>query len=868
MLSGIFVLPGLAYSMTGPSAWLAFLVAGVSVLPAAMSKAELATAMPASGGTYIYLNRAFGPLAGTISGLGLWMSLLLKSAFALVGFAAYLWVVAPHVNIKLAALSLLVGITLLNIMGVSKVSKAQLVVVSISIAGLAGLMVMSGHFQQAEYVADPFRLGAGGFFAAAGFVFMSYSGVTKVAAMAEEIKNPERNLPLAMFIALFIAAVLYGSVTYILVAVVPPEDLAGSPNPIYSLAFIVGGETIANAAVGLAILTMTAMAAAGLLASSRFPFAMSRDKLLPDSLSDINQKFKTPVVGILVTATVMALAILFLDIGPIAKLASAFKIIIFMAVNLALIVLRESRVEWYKPRYRSPWYPWVQIFGLVTEFALLLTLGVGPTVAVLAIVVLGAGIFYFYGARRTPHRGVMPRLRNRRELIEEAYKPDTLELRRVAAEETPDVLVAVDASVRSPEMLAEVGIALSGGHVVRALHVTEVPEQILELDAYEEELAVTSLRRRIEAMGAERSHEVVFDAVVTHDRTATVHRAASESGPEWTVLEWSGRRRRDLLLRNPQQWLHRHLPCNVALYHDYGVRYIREILVYPEPGPDDALVLQTAEHLAETYNASLTFARFVTTSATDASLQSERRYLDQVRELCTRPSDVRIIRGKRFEDAMAATSAGYDLLVMGSPSERGLSAMLGTAKDILTEMAGCSVLRLSTPHDAVHTPLDISTSHSQFDLMSALNHGCVQLKANLDTKTQAFATFADAFGSDLKMNADSISSALWTRERTQNTSVGYGVALPHATMPGLESTQLGIFTLDSAMDYQAIDGAPVDVFIVSLGPPKDRRSHLLLLATISKLILHTDLLQDLRSASSAADVENALKTGLSVLDGG
>ena len=88
--SGLFVLPGIAVGYTGPSVWLAYLAAGLCVLPAALSKAELATAMPESGGTYVYIDRTFGPLAGTIAGLGLWLSLLLKSAFALVGFGAYL----------------------------------------------------------------------------------------------------------------------------------------------------------------------------------------------------------------------------------------------------------------------------------------------------------------------------------------------------------------------------------------------------------------------------------------------------------------------------------------------------------------------------------------------------------------------------------------------------------------------------------------------------------------------------------------------------------------------------------------------------------------------------------------------------------
>ncbi|HIK63202.1 MAG TPA: amino acid permease, partial [Flavobacteriales bacterium] len=88
--SGIFVLPGLAAAKTGPSVWLAYLIAAICILPAALSKSELATAMPTSGGAYVYIERAFGPLFGTISGIGLWLSLLLKSSFALIGLGAYL----------------------------------------------------------------------------------------------------------------------------------------------------------------------------------------------------------------------------------------------------------------------------------------------------------------------------------------------------------------------------------------------------------------------------------------------------------------------------------------------------------------------------------------------------------------------------------------------------------------------------------------------------------------------------------------------------------------------------------------------------------------------------------------------------------
>ena len=195
--SGIFVLPGLASSITGPSVWLAYLLGAICVLPAALSKSELATAMPSSGGTYVYIERAFGPLFGTISGIGLWLSLLLKSSFALIGLSAYLSVLIKidSTIAQLVAIGFLILILLLNIFGVKKVGKVQLLIVSISLVGLGVLFFIGFPRINPDFLTPFISEGNAGLISAVAFVYISYSGVIKVAAIAGEIKNPSKNLP-------------------------------------------------------------------------------------------------------------------------------------------------------------------------------------------------------------------------------------------------------------------------------------------------------------------------------------------------------------------------------------------------------------------------------------------------------------------------------------------------------------------------------------------------------------------------------------------------------------------------------------------------------------------------------------------------
>jgi APA family basic amino acid/polyamine antiporter len=151
------------------------------------------------------------------------------------------------------------------------------------------------------------------------------------------------------------------------------------------------------------VLTLLSMANSGVLASSRFPFAMARDKMLPGFLGSVNAKFMTPVYSIIVTAFVIGLAIIYLDVEKIAKLASAFKVLMFISVNLAVIVLRETNAQWYNPSYKSPFYPYVQVFGVISGIVLLAYLGLNaPCFLFLAPLCLWVCYFFILWKKNQP----------------------------------------------------------------------------------------------------------------------------------------------------------------------------------------------------------------------------------------------------------------------------------------------------------------------------------------------------------------------------------------------------------------------------------------------------------------------------------
>jgi len=394
--SGLFILPALAFKQTGPAVIFSYVLAGILVIPSMLAKAELATAMPKAGGDYFFIERSMGAAAGTLGGIAAWLSLSLKSAFALLGIGIFALLINPNITetqIKLIAVGCCGFFMLVNLIGAKPTGRLQVFLV----LGLIGILVFyilrgSLSLQPQRYV--PFMpFGLGSIFTTAGLVFISYGGLTKIASVAEEVKNPGRNIPLGMFLAFGIVMILYVLVVFTTVGLLDPGELDVSLTPISDGATVfmgtAGGVILAIAA----LLAFISTANAGILAASRNPLAMSRDQLLPQFLGKVKPGFKTPYNSILFTGAFMITIILFLNLENLVKAASTMKILLFAFVNLSVIIMRESKIRNYQPKFKSPLYPWIQILGTIGYGFLLLEMGRTPLLITGGFV--GCGLLWY-----------------------------------------------------------------------------------------------------------------------------------------------------------------------------------------------------------------------------------------------------------------------------------------------------------------------------------------------------------------------------------------------------------------------------------------------------------------------------------------
>ncbi len=414
---GIFVLPGVvAATAAGPGIILAFAIAAVACACNALCFAELAAMIPVSGSAYAYGYATFGELFAWLIGWDLILQYLVAAVMVATGWSAYfinlvtmLGIRVPHAllaspwdrqpgvfNVPAAAIVLI--LTGLVIIGIKESSRINMVIVVVKIGVLLLFIgAAAGHVDPSRW--QPFMpFGFRGVLKAAAVVFLAYLGFDAVSTASEEARRPQRDVPIGIIGSLGVASILYIAVSAIMTGVVPYADLAVADPAAAVLNAL--GKPWASAIISVGALSgITTVLLVLILSQPRILLSMSRDRLLPPTLSRVHRRFRTPYIASLLTGSIVAVAAGLTPLDVSAELTSLGALFAFVAVSLAVIVLRATRPELRRP-FRVPLSPIVPAFGALICIYLGSSLSGMTHVRFLGWLTAGIVVYFLYGYRK------------------------------------------------------------------------------------------------------------------------------------------------------------------------------------------------------------------------------------------------------------------------------------------------------------------------------------------------------------------------------------------------------------------------------------------------------------------------------------
>jgi APA family basic amino acid/polyamine antiporter len=399
--AGIFVLTGLAADIAGPAAILVFALNGVVTAFTALSYAELASAIPKSGGGYAFVREVFADLPSFVMGWMLWFAYMIAGTLYALGFAPNFLellhvyeVVAPPGDIGAVAIPLLpfavspqVGLAFLavlllvtvNLVSTAASGSLETVFTAVKVSILVvfvGFGLVSPMFAPAAEFQPLFPVGEGPFavLPAMGLTFIAFEGYDLITTVTEEVENPRENIPRAIFISLAVTLVVYLAVVTVAVGTLGAAGLAEAGEAGIAQAatafmptFPVIGQGGAVIVFGAVFSTLTALNAV-VIASSRVGFAMGREGQLPARVGQIHHRFGTPFFAIVASSVVMLVAVV-LPTQSAGNMSSLFFLLSFVVVNGAVIKLRRERPDMNRP-YEIPFYPVPPVLGILLNLSL------------------------------------------------------------------------------------------------------------------------------------------------------------------------------------------------------------------------------------------------------------------------------------------------------------------------------------------------------------------------------------------------------------------------------------------------------------------------------------------------------------------
>jgi amino acid transporter len=686
--AGIFVLTGIAAGVSGPASILAFALNGAVTLLTAFAYAELASAIPRAGGGYSFVRLAFPGAMGFVSGWMLWFAYTVACSLYALGFAGYFWEVfhkyLPGLTgglfgfageyLPIAMVTILVGVVFLrlNIRGAqvtglaeNALTIAKLVVLGIFIA--YGLRKIFGAPAEAVSSFTPFYpLGAGGVVVAMGLTFIAFEGYDLIATVAEEIKEPEKNIPRATFIALAVTITMYLLILFVSLGAITVDGISsweflgkyGETAIVRAAEQFMPAFGVAVIVLGGLLSTMSALNAT-ILAASRVVFSMARDRWLPKRISHIDPERRTPRSAIVVTGVILLVMAVSLPIETVGSAASLIFLLTFALVNLSVIALRRKAPE-IERKYKVPFYPLTPILGIVLNVFLALYQFTFQPIAWYVTggwVVLGLLLYYSYSDK-----------------LADDFEPQVLVPSRRADEpRAEDSVMVVLHNPDFVETLLDFAIPVAElrGRRLVATTVVEVPQQLPIHEGMRFAHHRETLLRAAQQYGKQRGIQIDTDLVIAHQVDKGIFAAAGRHHADVMVMAWKGYcNTRERIFGETADNVIRYAPCDLMMFKIAGAEF-RTCLFPTAGGPNAQLAADLLNALAKTFNMEVTTGYVVPPDADEEQRHAARSWIDKT--LAHMQVDVPVkrtlIEAESVAGGLAKASRDFDLVVIGAAKE-------------------------------------------------------------------------------------------------------------------------------------------------------------------------------------------------------
>lgn len=692
--SGIFILTGHAAGVAGPASILAVIIAGILSFSIALNYSELATTYPETGGAMTYVREAWGKgllsfLVGSMDSI----SSTFYCALSAVGFAYSLSVFIPGLPIVPVSIGAIMIFTILNILGVTKIGKIQLVmggilVIAFTVYIIAGFTSPNGFSVERLipdgriFIGDSLWDNLVNTLRTIALIYALYVGFEVIADDAEEVKNPNKNIPLAIIISLVVITLVYALVSVVALGTVPWNELAGSETAL--------SDTIAKFLPGFGVVMIGFAGMVGaltsinssMLSATRETFTLSRDGAWPQILQRLNSA-RVPFMAIIFIGVLSSLITGIGLVNFLSYITSAGYLFVLFCSNISMLFLRKKYPFILRP-FKAPLFPLTPILASVTCLVVILFSEINAILFMVGILVLLA--FYYYGrigfqAYKEAHtRSLSP---GRWRLMVPFYNTGGL-----------------DNVIKIGTLLAEAEQDLN-------MCLLSVIPKTAQVDTGLNDQFFENIRQRRKLILEKFIHYAVernvplYTKMVADDSLARgiINEIKNDNNVKLLLLKWpEDSAARESYIKAVKDVIDEHI-VNIGILYDRGIESFQNIMVPVSSGYHSRLAVKLANEIAAQEKGSVEYLRIIPEGEDEEAVEDQMAYLQEIvmTELNQIPANasIEVVESNDVAQMLISESQtnDYDLIIIGS-SEETLTegSIFGYKVDSVTEKATCSVL--------------------------------------------------------------------------------------------------------------------------------------------------------------------------------